>query len=149
MTQTKIAKDYDSNERQKRIRAFEQAFKMVQSEKDFESGVMDKSKVVSLVFDQDNWGVIPKDLIKDTKHPAVKIEEYTEDTTTLTSETGSRVLLTTEYLHGIEEMTGYDLWDNPEHVLLNEKDEFPVVVQDPKSDGDFILAPRIAPDDWW
>jgi hypothetical protein len=146
MTETATTETSDSNERQEQIDAFEAAFG--DSEGDAVGGVTDSSSVIALVFDRDEWGIIPEGLVEDTRHPAVEIEAYNDESVTLTSESGSRVLLTMEYLIGVQKMTGYDLWNEPEHILMNDSDEFPVIIHDPKSDGEIILAPRIAPKNW-
>jgi len=113
-----------------------------------EGGVSDPANVIALIFDADEWGHVPVGLIEDTTHPAVSIEEYDDKAVSflLTSETGSRTLLTADYVRRISEFTGLDLWENPEAVLMNEDDTFPVMVQDTRSDGYLILAPRVAPD---
>lgn len=146
MSETATTETSDSNVRQERIDAFERAFG--DAEGDTEGGVMDAANVVALVFDRDEWGVIPAGLAEDTKHPAVEVEAFDDESLTLTSETGSRVLLTMEYLQGVQKMTGYDLWNEPEHILMNEHDEYPVFIPDSDSDGEIMLAPRIAPSGW-
>jgi hypothetical protein len=116
--------------------------------KNTEGGVTDSANVIALIFDADEWGKVPMGLVEDTTHPAVSIEEYDDKAVSflLTSETGSRTLLTADYVRRISEFTGLDLWQNPEVVLMNDSDTFPVVVHDPRSDGYLILAPRVAPD---
>lgn len=146
MTETATTETSDSNERQERIDAFERAFGSADG--DTEGGVMDSARIVALVFDRDEWGVIPAGLAEDTKHPAVEIEAFDEEALTLTSETGSRVLLSMEYLQGVQKMTGYDLWNEPEHILMNDADEFPVFIHDSDSEAEIMLAPRLAPEGW-
>lgn len=117
---------------------------------DVEGGTVDPANVVALVFDQEAWGEIPAGLADECCHQTVEIESYDEPVpaVVLTSETGSSVMLTEKYVDGISELLGVDLQENPERIRMHSEDQFPVFIDDTKTDAEFVLAPRIPPEDF-
>lgn len=129
-----------------RIDAFERVFGRIN--RGTEGYVENKAGTVAFVYEWNGSYVIPKHFVDSISHQTDKIDKYDDKSVALTSDTGSRVCLSTKYLHKIQTMTGYDFWEEPEYILMAKRNDNPVVIPDSKSDGKILVAPKILPGGW-
>lgn len=113
--------------------------------RDVEGGTIDPANVVALIFDREEWGKIPNNLMDDMENEAISCEQYETHDHIFEVKTsdGTRSILTKDYVKGIGRLIGVDLQENPEHILMTQNDNYPIHVEDTQSDAEILLAPRV------